>query len=52
MHFKKIFMLIALTLAVGFFGCTERKVEAPTQERITKNLVPPKAEVEGENFLI
>jgi hypothetical protein len=52
MHFKKIFMLIALTLAIGLFGCTERKVEAPTQERITKNLVPPKAEVEGENFLI
>ena len=52
MHFKKIFILIALSLAIGFFGCGERKVEAPTQERITKNLVPPKAEVKGENFLI
>ena len=52
MHFKKIFILIALSLAIGFFGCAERKVEAPTQERITKNLVPPKAEVKGENFLI
>ena len=52
MHFKKIFILMALSLAVGFFGCTEKKVEAPTQERITKNLVPPKAEVEGENFRI
>jgi hypothetical protein len=52
MHFKKIFILIALSLAIGFFGCGERKVEAPTQERITKNLVPPKAEVEGENFRI
>jgi hypothetical protein len=52
MHFKKIFILIAVSLAIGFFGCGERKVEAPTQERITKNLVPPKAEVEGENFLI
>jgi len=52
MYFKKIFILIALSLAIGFFGCGERKVEAPTQERITKNLVPPKAEVEGENFLI
>jgi hypothetical protein len=50
MHFKKIFILIALSLAIGFFGCGERKVEAPTQKRITKNLVPPKAEVEGENF--
>ena len=52
MHFKKIFILIALSLAIGFFGCAERKVEAPTRERITKNLVPPKAEVKGENFLI
>ena len=52
MHFKKIFILMALTLAIGFFGCTEKKVEAPTQERITKNLVPPKAVVKGENFLI
>jgi len=52
MHFKKIFILIALSLAIGFFGCAERKVEAPTQERITKNLVPAKAEVKGENFLI
>ena len=52
MHFKKIFILIALSMAIGFFGCGERKVEAPTQERITKNLVPPKAEVKGENFLI
>jgi len=52
MHFKKIFILIALSLAIGFFGCGERKVGAPTQERITKNLVPPKAEVKGENFLI
>jgi len=52
MHFKKIFILIAFSLAIGFFGCGERKVEAPTQERITKNLVPSKAEVKGENFLI
>jgi len=52
MHFKKIFIVIALSLAIGFFGCGERKVEAPTQERITKNLVPAKAEVKGENFLI
>ena len=51
MYFKKIFIVIALSLAIGFFGC-ERKVEAPTQERITKNLVPAKAEIKGENFLI
>jgi len=35
------------------FGCTgEKKADAPKQERITKNLVPPKAEVKGENFLV
>jgi len=52
MHFKKIFILIALSMAIGFFGCAKEKAEAPTKERITKNLVPPKAEVKGENFLI
>jgi len=53
MHFKKIFIFIALSLAIGIFGCTkERKVEAPTQEQITKNLVPPKAEVKGPAFLV
>ena len=52
MHFKNIFIFIALSLAIGFLGCAERKVEAPTQEEITKNLVPPKAEVKGENFLV
>jgi hypothetical protein len=53
MHFKKIFIFIALCLAIGFFGCTKGgKVEAPKQERITKNLVPPKAELKGQNFLV
>ena len=52
MHFKKIFILIALSMAIGFFGCAKEKAEAPKQQRITKNLVPPKAEVTGTNFLI
>jgi hypothetical protein len=53
MHFKKIFIFIGLSLAIGLFGCaTEKKVEAPKQERITKNLVPPKSELKGQNFLI
>jgi hypothetical protein len=53
MHSKKIFTVIALCLAIGIFGCgKERKVEAPTQERITKNLLPPKAEIAGPNFLV
>jgi hypothetical protein len=53
MRFKKIFMLIALCMAIGFFGCAkEKKVETSKQERVTKNLVPPKAEVKGQNFLV
>ncbi len=54
MHLTKIFIvLLALSLSVGFMGCAkERKVEAPTREQITKNLVPSKAEVKSENFLV
>jgi len=53
MHFTKIFIIIALGLAIGVLGCAkEQKVEAPKQERITKNLVPPKAEIKGQNFLV
>ena len=53
MHFKKIFTLIGLSLAIGLFGCAgEKKAEAPKQEQITKNLVPPKAEIKGPNFLV
>ena len=53
MHFIKISILIGLSLAIGIFGCTkEQKVEAPKQERITKKLVPPKAELQGQNFLV
>jgi hypothetical protein len=53
MHFRKIFIFIGLSLAIGLFGCTaEKKVEAPKQERITKNLVPPKSELKGQNFLV
>jgi len=53
MRFTKIFTISALSLAIGFLGCTtDKKVEAPKQERIEKNLVPPKAEVTGKNFLV
>jgi len=53
MQLKKIFIFVALGLAVGFFGCAkEQKVEAPKQEQITKNLVPPKIEIKGQNFLL
>jgi len=53
MHFKKIFIFIALSLVIGLFGCTkEGKVEAPKQEQIIKNLVPPTAEVKGPAFFV
>ncbi|MFC1869423.1 hypothetical protein ACFL0H_15000 [Thermodesulfobacteriota bacterium] len=52
MHFKKIFILIALSMAIGFFGCTKKEEEAPKQQRITKKLIPPDAEIKGTNFLI
>jgi len=53
MHFKKVFILIGLILAIGLFGCAaEKKAEAPKQEQVTKNLVPPKAEVKGPVFLL
>jgi hypothetical protein len=53
MQFKQILILIALCMAIGFFGCArEKKAEAPKQEQVTKNLVPPKAEVKGQNFLV
>jgi hypothetical protein len=53
MHFTKIFIGIGLSLAIGFLGCTkEQKVEAPKQEQITKDLVPPKVEITGQAFLV
>src|SRR4030042_6479480 len=53
MHLRKIFIILALSLAIGFLGCTkEQKVEGPKQERITKNLVPPQADLKGQNFLV
>jgi len=54
MNFIKIFIFVALSLVVGFFGCTkeEKNVGAPKQERITKNLVPQKSELRGQNFLV
>ncbi len=53
MHFRKIFILMALCVTIGLLGCTkEKEAEAPKQERITKNLVPKKAEIKGQNFLV
>jgi hypothetical protein len=51
----KNFILVSLSLALGIFAfscATEKKAEAPKQERITKNLVPPKSELKGQNFLV
>ena len=53
MHCKRIFILIGLGLAVGFLGCSkDQKMDAPKQEQITKNLVPPKAEIKGQTFVV
>ncbi len=53
MRFTKTFLFLTLSLAIGFLGCTtEKKAEAPKQGQVTKNLVPPKAEVKGQNFLL
>jgi len=53
MHLTKSFILIGLALATGLFACSaEKKSEAPKQEQVTKNLVPPKAEFKGSAFLM
>ncbi len=53
MRYTRIFLFAILSLAVGFLGCTtEKKSEAPQKEQVVKNLVPPKAEVKGQNFLL
>jgi hypothetical protein len=53
MRFTKIFLFLTLSLAVGFLGCTkDQKSEAPKQEQVSKSLVPPKAEIKGQNFLL
>ena len=53
MHFTKIFILLVLSLVIGLLGCSQpQKAEAPKEEQVTKNLVPPKAEIKGEAFLV
>ena len=53
MNRKKIFTVVALSLAIGFFGCAKEKTtEAPKQEQVTQNLVPSKAEIKGPAFLV
>ncbi|MBA4395135.1 MAG: hypothetical protein C0407_16415 [Desulfobacca sp.] len=53
MRFTKIFLFLTLSLTLGLLGCTtEKKGEAPKQGQVTKNLVPPKTDVKGQNFLL
>ncbi len=53
MKTTRIFIFLALSTLIGVFGCAkEQKAEAPKQEQITKNLVPSKAEVKGQSFLV
>ena len=52
MHLKKTWVLIMLSLLMVFGACAkkEEKAEAPKQNVITKNLVPPKTEIKGDTF--
>jgi len=53
MRFTKFFTILAFSLAIGILGCsTDKKVEAPKQQGVEKNLVPPKAELKGPNFAV
>ena len=53
MRFTKFFTILAFSLAIGILGCsTDKKVEAPKQTGVEKNLVPPKAELKGPNFAV
>ena len=55
MNTVKIFILVSLSLAIGVFAfscATEKKVEGPKQEQVTKNLVPPAAEIKGPAFFV
>jgi hypothetical protein len=53
MTFTKAATLIALCLFIGIAGCaTGQKAEAPKQEQVTTNMVPAKAEIKGQAFLI
>ena len=45
--------LAALALVFGLVACSNQKAsEAPKQDYVTKNLVPPKAEIKGADFQI
>lgn len=53
MYFNKIFLLLILILPIGFLGCTtDKKEEVSKQEQVLENLIPSKAEVKGQNFLL
>jgi hypothetical protein len=54
MHSTKIFILLFLSLAIGFLGCTakEQKAAAAKEEQIIKNLVPAKTEIKGPAFFV
>ncbi len=53
MRITKVFMLLALGVIFAVWGCAgQKKVEAPKQEQFTENLVPSKAEIKGQGFLV
>ncbi len=50
---KKIFILIVFIAVTALLGCSkEQKAEAPKQEQVTTDLVPPKTDASGQNFSV
>ena len=53
MKYFTVFAIAVLGLVIGFAGCAKEKTsEAPKTEYVTKNLVPPQAEIKGADFEI
>lgn len=53
MQIPKTFWFLTLSLAIVFWGCRSDKTgESSQQEQVIENLVPSKAAVTGQNFLL
>lgn len=53
MSHGRMFTILTMILVLGIWGCSkEQKVEGPLQERVERNLVPPKVEQKGDSFTV
>jgi hypothetical protein len=51
MKYLTVFAIAVFGLMIGLVGCSkENASQTPKQEYVTKNLIPPKAEVKGADF--